>query len=51
MKRYLLSIINDFPVEDDLRTADLNGDGYINSTDYTLLKRFVLRIITKFPVS
>ncbi|MFZ5987835.1 MAG: dockerin type I repeat-containing protein, partial [Bacillota bacterium] len=32
MKRYLLGIISDFPVEDDYWAADLNGDGYVNSS-------------------
>lgn len=29
--------------------GDVNADGIINSTDYTLMKRYVLRIITDFP--
>ncbi|MFZ5989731.1 MAG: RICIN domain-containing protein, partial [Bacillota bacterium] len=49
MKRYLLGIISDFPVEDDYWAADLNGDEYVNSSDYTLMKRYILRIIDKFP--
>jgi len=47
MKRYLLqqsiSYIN-------LINADLNGDGKINSSDYTLLKRYLLGYIDSFPV-
>ena len=31
--------------------GDLNGDGEINSTDYSLLKRYILRKIDTFPVS
>ncbi|MFZ5988714.1 MAG: S8 family serine peptidase, partial [Bacillota bacterium] len=49
MKRYLLGIISDFPVEDDLWAADVNNDSLINSTDLTLMKRFLLGIISKFP--
>jgi len=30
--------------------ADLNGDWDINSTDYDLLKSYILRKIDKFPV-
>ncbi|HPD01471.1 MAG TPA: CAP-associated domain-containing protein, partial [Acetivibrio sp.] len=31
--------------------ADLNGDGEVNSTDFTLLKRYLLRKIKEFPVN
>lgn len=51
MKRYLLSIIEDFPAQDDLRVADLNCDGYIDSTDLTILKRYVLKIIRELPMT
>ena len=30
--------------------ADLNGDWDINSTDYDLLKSYILRKIDRFPV-
>ncbi|TYQ16237.1 UNVERIFIED_CONTAM: endoglucanase Cel9U [Acetivibrio alkalicellulosi] len=30
--------------------GDLNGDGRINSTDYVLLRRYILEIIEEFPV-
>jgi len=30
--------------------ADTNGDGAINSSDMVLLKRYVLRSISEFPV-
>lgn len=33
------------------RYGDLNGDGEVDSTDLTLMKRFVLRIISEFPVT
>lgn len=31
--------------------GDLNADGKVNSTDYTLGKRYLLRIISEFPIS
>jgi len=34
----------------DTACADLNGDGKINSSDYSILKRYLLRMIDKFPV-
>jgi len=32
------------------KAADLNGDGKVNSTDYNILKRYLLKYIDKFPV-
>jgi len=32
------------------KAADLNGDGSINSTDLTILKRFIMKAITNFPL-
>lgn len=49
MKRYLLNMIDKFPVEDNLKVGDLNDDGEINSTDIALLKRYVLNLISEFP--
>lgn len=49
MKRYVLTIINDLPVADDLYAGDLDGDGGINSTDVTLMKRYLMKIIDIFP--
>ncbi|HAA42637.1 MAG TPA: hypothetical protein DCE02_01340, partial [Ruminiclostridium sp.] len=46
--RYVLEIIDKFPVPEE--TADLNGDGIVNSVDYTILQRYLLEIITRFPV-
>ncbi len=43
-KRYILRIINQFPVN-DLRVADLNDDGKIDSTDLSKLKRYLMRVI------
>ncbi|MEJ6951310.1 glycoside hydrolase family 3 N-terminal domain-containing protein [Natronospora cellulosivora (SeqCode)] len=50
LQRYLLSMIDDLPVDDKLKVADLNGDGIIDSNDYILLTRYILQIIDKFPV-
>lgn len=47
MRRYLIGVISDFPVDNDL-AADLNSDGYINSTDYILMRRYLLGIINEF---
>ncbi|NLD46367.1 MAG: hypothetical protein GX660_04100 [Clostridiaceae bacterium] len=30
--------------------GDLNGDGKVNSTDYVLLRRYILGLIGEFPV-
>lgn len=46
MKRFLLDIIDDFPVEDE-SVGDINVDGRINSTDYALLRRIILGISQK----
>ncbi len=31
------------------RYGDVNGDGLVNSIDYALMKRYLLKIITEFP--
>lgn len=31
--------------------GDINGDGNVDSTDYSLMKRYILKIIPEFPVS
>lgn len=49
MKRYLLNVIDAFPVNDTLGVADLNGDGLINSKDLSLMKRYLLGSINVFP--
>lgn len=43
-------MIDDLPVENYSKVADLNGDGVINSNDAVLLGRFILEIVDKFPV-
>ncbi|TYQ16846.1 UNVERIFIED_CONTAM: GH35 family endo-1,4-beta-xylanase [Acetivibrio alkalicellulosi] len=48
LRRYILEIIDNFPVSKT--AADLDGNGTINSTDYILLRRYVLEIIDVFPV-
>ncbi|HHV29357.1 carbohydrate-binding protein [Acetivibrio mesophilus] len=50
LSRYILKIIDTFPIENGDKAADLNGDGKVNSTDYNILKRYLLKIIDKFPV-
>jgi len=30
--------------------GDVNGDGHVNSSDYSLFKRYLLRVIDRFPV-
>lgn len=49
LKRYLLNIIDEFPVSNGKVAADLNADGYVNSTDLALIRRYILDIISEFP--
>lgn len=44
LRRYLLDLLDEFPVKDGLKAADINGDGKVNSTDYAALKRLLLGI-------
>jgi len=32
------------------KLADLNRDGNVNSTDYSILKRYILKAIDNIPV-
>ncbi|WP_276326167.1 dockerin type I domain-containing protein [Pseudobacteroides cellulosolvens] len=32
------------------KAADVSGDGFINSSDYILMRSKILKIIPKFPV-
>ncbi|TYQ16641.1 UNVERIFIED_CONTAM: Mg-chelatase subunit ChlD [Acetivibrio alkalicellulosi] len=43
--------VNAFEEEKEITIGDINGDGSINSTDYILLRRYILNIITEFPTS
>jgi hypothetical protein len=36
--------------DSSLRYGDVNGDGSVNSTDYALMKRYILGTINEFPV-
>ena len=38
------------PEPEKIIYGDLDGDGYITSVDYTLLKRYLLEIVKEFPV-
>jgi len=49
-EKILLKQIDSFPNENGARAADVNGNGTIDSTDYQLLKRFILKVINEFPV-
>lgn len=40
-----------FAYAEPVKHGDLNGDGKINSTDYVLLRRFILGMIDVFPAS
>ncbi len=49
MKKYLLGIITDFPIENDTLASDLNNDGVIDAIDFATFKQYLLGIITKLP--
>ncbi len=42
MKKYLIGLIDHFPVEDDIKSGDLNSDGDINALDFAILKKLIL---------
>nr|WP_313560163.1 carbohydrate-binding protein [Ruminiclostridium cellobioparum] len=44
MKKYLLGLINDFPVVNDLAAGDLNKDGVIDALDFAAFKKLLLGI-------
>jgi len=44
LRRFLLKLVEDFPVPSGKQAADMNDDGNINSTDMIALKRKVLKI-------
>ncbi|HEX9058567.1 MAG TPA: glycoside hydrolase family 9 protein [Clostridia bacterium] len=37
------------PTPPTVKYGDINGDGLVNSTDYVLMKRYLLKVIDKFP--
>lgn len=49
MRSFLLGTIKDFPIEDDMWSADTSGDGEINSIDFGLMRKFILGMIKVFP--
>jgi len=49
MKKYLLGLIDDFPVKNYLTAGDLNADGVINALDFAIFKKFLLGDISKLP--
>jgi len=42
-------IVKNPPASANMDAADVNADGKVNSTDYTVLKRYLLRSIDKLP--
>jgi arabinoxylan arabinofuranohydrolase len=44
MKKYILGLINDFPVEDDLEAGDLNKDSVIDALDFAAFKKMLLGV-------
>jgi len=48
MKRYVVKQIEKLNVP--VKAADLNGDDKVNSTDYSVLKRYLLRSIEVIPI-
>jgi hypothetical protein len=51
MKKYLLGMIEEFPVQNSLTAGDLNGDGSINALDFAIFKKYLLGEIQKLPYS
>ncbi len=49
MRMFLLGIIDDFPVTDDLWAADVSGDNKINSIDFGFMRSYLLGKISEFP--
>lgn len=42
MKKYLLGMIDEFPVADSLKAGDLNKDGVIDALDFAKFKQYLL---------
>lgn len=36
--------------EEPFVMGDLNGDGIVNSSDYSILTRYIIEVISEFPV-
>ena len=49
MKKYLLGLIKEFPVQDSIAAGDLNSDGVINALDFAVFKKYLLGSISKLP--
>lgn len=49
MKMYLLGIITDFPVQNDILAGDLNTDGVIDALDFAIFKMYLLGTVTQLP--
>ncbi len=45
MKKYILGLINDFPVDNDIEAGDLNKDGTIDALDCAVFKKLLLGIV------
>lgn len=45
------SIVDNVPVLPTVKYGDVNDDGYVDSTDCTYLKRYILRRLSDFPTS
>ena len=50
LKRYLLDIDVDVPMDYWLEAGDVDGDGQLNSIDFILFKKRLLDLIDKFPI-
>ncbi len=50
LKSYLLGIVKDFPVDDDLAVGDLNRDNSINAIDLGIMKMYLLGTIKELPL-
>lgn len=49
MKKYLLGIIKEFPVENGIKAGDLNADASIDALDFAIFKKYLLGTIAKLP--
>lgn len=49
MKKYLLGLVDHFPVQNELAAGDLNSDGVINALDFAVFKKYLLGNAPKLP--